>query len=325
MKIIFLGTPHFAKNILECLINSSHQVVAVVCQPNRSVGRKQILEAPETKVLAEKYGIPVYQFNKIRLEGVEPLKALNADIMVTAAYGQILSREVLDITPNGVINVHGSVLPAYRGSSPVQWSLINGEKTLGVTILKTDVGIDNGPVIFSEGFDIEEKDTVETLLDRISAIGCPLLLKALEDIERGEVSYFPQEENRASYYPMLKKENAVIDFNKPAEEIKNFIRGMANWPVAQTTLFGVTMKVYSAKAMQDINFPNDDMVYENHSKNAQRKNGEVIFASSKKGVFVRTGEGILQLLEVQMENGRRMDVKNLVNGNKIKQGDMLGQ
>ena len=141
MKIIFLGTPHFAENVLRKLLESKHKVVAVVCQPDKPVGRKQILEKPPVKILAEEHNISVYQFKKIRLEGVEVLSQLGADIMITAAYGQMLSQEVLDITKYGVINVHGSVLPKYRGSSPIQWSLINGEKTLGVTIITSFISV----------------------------------------------------------------------------------------------------------------------------------------------------------------------------------------
>src|SRR5574344_1573391 len=185
MKIIFLGTPHYGAIVLNKLIESKHKVVAVVCQPDKPVGRKQILTPPETKVLAKQNDIPVYQFKKIRVDGVETLKTIDADIMITAAYGQILSQEVLDITKFGVYNVHASLLPKYRGSSPIQWSLINGEKEIGATLLKTLAGLDNGPILLKESMPILPEDTVESLMEKIGVLGGNLLLSGLDMLESG--------------------------------------------------------------------------------------------------------------------------------------------
>ena len=303
MKIIFLGTPKFAETVLESLINSKHKVVAVVCQPDKPVGRKQILEMPPSKILALKNNIPVYQFNKIRLEGVEPLKKLEADIMVTAAFGQILSQEVLDITPFGVFNVHASVLPKYRGSSPVQWSLINGEKTIGVTILKTLAGIDNGPVLMTKQIAIESTDTVETLLSKLSKIGADMIVKALDIIETKKAVLVPQDESQMTYYPMLKKENAKINFNLSATNIVNFVRGMEEWPVAYTFLQGKMLKVYKSSVVKD-NFVN-------------YLPSQVVLASTKQGLVVKAKDFAVRLNVVQIENGKKMTDSEFLNGRKI--------
>ncbi len=321
MKIIFLGTPHFAENVLQKLIDSRHEVIAVVCQPDKLVGRKQLLEAPPTKVLAQKYNIPVYQFAKIRLEGVEPLKKLGADIMITAAYGQILSQEILDITKYGVYNVHGSVLPKYRGSSPIQWSLINGEKTLGVTILKTQAGMDDGPILHTQEFEIQESDTVSSLMEKISLMGADLLLKSLDEIENGTAVLVPQDESLVTKCKMLKKEQAVIDFNTPAQNIVNFVRGMAEWPVAYTHYNGVMLKVYKAKSytLQDF------MALSNLSLDeiSNMKNGQVALVSTKKGIFVKCDNSVLELVELQLEGGKKMSAKDFANGKKLATGAIL--
>lgn len=322
MKIIFLGTPHFAENVLQKLINSRHEVVAVVCQPDKLVGRKKLLECPPVKLLAQKHNIPVYQFNKIRLEGVEPLKQIDADIMVTAAYGQILSQDILDITKFGVYNVHGSVLPKYRGSSPIQWSLINGEKTLGVTILKTQIGMDDGPILHTQEFEILETDTVASLMEKISLIGADLLLKSLDEIENGTAVLTPQDESQATKCTMLKKEQAVLDFSKSAKMLENFVRGMEEWPVAFSHLNGVMLKVYKAKAKsfdELITLLNGEIMLDN-LKNSQY--GEIVYAG-KKGVFVKCQNSVLQLLEMQLEGGKKLGYKDFVNGKKLYAGLIL--
>lgn len=322
MKIIFLGTPHFAENVLQKLINSRHEVVAVVCQPDKLVGRKQVLECPPVKLLAQKHNIPVYQFNKIRLEGVEPLKQIDADIMVTAAYGQILSQDILDITKFGVYNVHGSVLPKYRGSSPIQWSLINGEKTLGVTILKTQIGMDDGPILHTHEFEILETDTVASLMEKISLIGADLLLKSFDEIENGTAVLTPQDESQATKCTMLKKEQAVLDFSKTAKVLENFVRGMEEWPVAFCHLNGVMLKIYKAKAKsfdELATLLNGEIMLDN-LKNSQY--GEIVYAG-KKGVFVKCQNSVLQLLEMQLEGGKKLGYKDFVNGKKLYAGLIL--
>ena len=316
MKIIFLGTPHFAENVLQKLIDSKHQVVAVVCQPDKFVGRKQVLEAPPTKLLANEHDIPVFQFNKIRLEGAEPLKKLDADIMVTAAYGQILSQEILDITEKGVVNVHGSVLPKYRGAAPIQWSLINGEKTLGVTILQTQIGMDEGPIIATKEFEIERDDTVESLYEKISLMGADLLLDSLEKIENGTAVFTPQDENLATKCKMLKKEDGQIDFSLSALKIENQVRGMEVWPTAYAFLNEIMIKVYKAREVDEQRLNQLAVDYQT------AVNGQVVLAS-KNGLFIKCENSVLSLLEVQLEGGKKLFYKDFVNGGKIKVGDIL--
>ncbi|MGN1222068.1 MAG: methionyl-tRNA formyltransferase [Christensenellales bacterium] len=307
MKIIFMGTPHYAEVVLEKLINSRHQVVAVVCNPDKPVGRKQVLTPPPTKLLAQKYNIPVYQFKKIRIDGVETLKKIDADIMITAAYGQILSQEILDITKFGVYNVHGSVLPKYRGSSPIQWSLINGEKKLGVTILKTLAGLDNGPILLTQECDILPQDTVESLMHTLSSMGGDLLLKGLDMLESGNYNLISQNEAEMTYYPMLKKEMSPIDFNKTAQQVCNFVRGMAEWPVATVNLQGNITKVYRAEVI-------------NYLPEKSYNNGDVVCASNKLGLVVKTADGFVRLAEIQPQNSKRMKDTDYLNGKKVEVG-----
>lgn len=315
MKIIFLGTPDFAKNVLEKLINSKHQVVGVVCQPDKPVGRKQVLTAPPVKELALKHNIPVYQFNKIRIEGVEPLKKLNADIMITAAYGQLLSKEILEIAPYGVFNVHGSLLPKYRGSSPIQWCLINGETKTGITIMKTDIGMDTGDMILKKEIEILETDTVSSLFEKLSMIGGDLILKALDLLENGTITYEKQDENKATYFPMLSKEIAKIDFNKSAKEIVDFVRGLEEWPTAYAILENEVLKVFSAKIFKD---------YEPEKKLEEYTNGEIVECSSKKGLIVKVKDGFINFYTIRLGNGKKVDSKSFANGHNNLQGKVLG-
>lgn len=304
MKIIFLGTPVFASIVLQKLIDSKHEVVAVVCQPDKPVGRKQILEAPPVKVLANKFNIPVYQFAKIRKEGVEPLKALNADIMITAAYGQILSQEVLDITKFGTYNVHGSLLPKYRGAAPVQFALLNGEEKTGVTIMKTDAGIDTGDIICQESFPILEDDTVSSILEKIANLGANLLVDTvLDSIENNTVKFIKQDNSQATYYPMIKKESAKIDFNLTSKQIVNMVRGYQEWPVAFTYLDDKVLKVYSAKVVDYV-----DNGYQC---------GEIVSNKPKTGLIIKTLDGFVRLLSVQIEGGKILDDKSFLNGKKL--------
>ena len=312
MKIIFMGTPRYGEIVLQKLIDSKHEVVAVVCQPDKPVGRKKILTAPETKVLAKKYNIPVYQFAKIKVEGPEVLKNLGADIIVTAAYGQILNQKILDATEYGVFNVHASILPKYRGSSPIQWSLINGEKKIGVTILKTLVGLDNGPILLTKECDIEDNDTVESLMEKLGNIGGDLMLEGLDLLESGNYELTPQDETKMTYYPMLAKEQSNIDFSKTAIQISNFVRGMAEWPVAVTNIMGIVTKVYKAEPVS-------------YFAEREYKNGEVVCATSKTGLIVKCQDGFVRLLELQAQNSKKMTDKDFLNGKKIPVGTMLLQ
>ena len=306
-----MGTPHYAGIVLEKLLNSKHQVVAVVCNPDKPVGRKHIITPPETKVIAKEHNIPVYQFKKVRVDGVETLKSIDADIMVTAAYGQILSQEILDITKFGVFNVHASVLPKYRGSSPIQWSLINGEKTIGVTILKTLAGLDNGPILLTKETPILPEDTVESLMAKLADIGGDLLLDGLDMLESGKYNLIDQNEEEMTYYPMLKKENSNIDFDLTAKQVANFVRGMAEWPVAVTNICGVKTKVYKA----------EEVFY---LESQPLEQGQVVCANNKQGLVVKCGQNtFVRLCQIEPQNAKIMKDTDFLNGRKIAVGTKL--
>ncbi len=304
MKIIFLGTPEFGLTVLKSLVNSKHEVVAVVCQPDKPVGRKQILTPPPTKVFALENNIPVYQFNSIRKEGLTPLKALNADVMVTAAFGQILSEEILNITPNGTINVHGSLLPKYRGAAPVQMCLVNAEEETGVTIMKTDVGVDTGDMILSEKVKIENHDTVESILEKLAVIGSKLLLEVLDQIENKTVKFIKQNESEATYFPMIKKEDALLDFDMETKFVLGKIRGYKTWPTAYFFVGDKKIKVYEAEIFENLT-PEEQQI----------PAGEFIRATSKTGLIVKTQNGAVRLKTLQIEGGKPMDDKSFLNGN----------
>lgn len=307
MKVIFLGTPEFALNVLEGIYESHHEVVAVVCQPSKPVGRGGKVVDPPTKVFADGHGIECFQFGKISKEGVEVLKSLNADIMVTAAYGQILSKSVLDITPNGVINVHGSLLPNYRGSSPIQWAIFCGEKKTGITIMKTNVGIDDGDMLLQEECEIGGEDTDETMFEKLSFLGAKMIVQALDLIEQKKARFVPQGE-KFTYFPMIKKEMAKIDFGKTAKEIDQLVRAFYTWPVAHFELGGQTFKVFKTKPV---------------SGEFVGENGEVLMASSKAGLVIKCKDGAVEIVEMQAPNSKRMLAKSYLNGKKIDVGTRI--
>ena len=308
MKIVFLGTPDFACEALNAIINSKHEVLAVVTQPDKPVGRKAILTPSPVKVLAESNGIKTLTYNKIRLEGIEDLKSLNPDIMVTCAYGQILSREILDIAKYGVINIHASLLPKYRGASPIQWAVINGDKTTGVTIMQTEEGVDTGDIIDSKEIEIDINETAGELFERLSKVGAELIVKVLNDFENSNVSFKKQDESKASKVGMIKKEDGKINFNNSAKSIVNLIRGLNPWPIAFTNYEGKTLKIYASEVV-DI------------SGNA----GEVLLSSLNDGIVVGTMDKAIKIKELQLEGSRKMTVKEFLVGRKIPVGYKFGE
>lgn len=301
MRVVFLGTPDFSVKPLEAINASKHQIVAVVTQPDRPVGRKAIVTPCAVKLCAQNLGLPVYSYEKIRLEGVEDLKALNPDIMVTCAFGQILSQEILDIAKYGVINVHASLLPKYRGSAPIQYSIINGDKVTGVTVMQTSVGVDTGDILMQESLEIGDDETAGELFDRLSVLGAKTIVDALDKIENGELKAIPQDESKATHVKMLSKKDGVIDFSKSALEIKNLIRGLNPWPIAFTFYEGKTLKVYSASV-----------------KEGSGEIGTVL--STDNGIDVCCKEGVISFNEVQLEGSKRMLAKDFLLGHKIEKG-----
>lgn len=304
MKIIYMGTPEFAVKPLESLITSSiHEVVAVVCQPDKPIGRKAVITPPPVKVIASKYNIPVFQFEKIGDGGAEALKKLGADIMVTCAYGQILTTDILDVCPYGVINIHASVLPKYRGAAPIHYAIINGEKTTGVTFMKTEEGLDTGDIVSVFTTEIGETETTFELSERLSQIASEHVCDVLTSIADDTAVYTKQNDEQATIVKTIKKDQTEIDFSKKSNEVACFINGMSQ--LAFAVCGGKKFKFHRAKqAVQ--NFENG-------------QSGEV-FVSDKK-LFIKCGENSVEVLEIQEEGGKKLSAKDFLNGRKLKQGD----
>jgi len=301
MKIVFLGTPDFAVPVLKAIHGSKHEILAVVTQPDRPFGRKAIITPCAVKTCALNLGLKVLSYEKIRNEGVEDLKALCPDIMVTCAFGQILSQEILDIAKHGVINVHASLLPKYRGSAPIQYSVINGDRETGVTIMQTGLGVDTGDILLQSKLEILPDETAGELFYRLSILGSKIIVEALDKIEKGEINPIPQDERLATHVKMLKKEDGLIDFTKPALDIKNLVRGLNPWPIAYTKYEGKTLKIYNVSIIETLG-------------NA----GEVISVDG--GITVATGRGSIVINELQLEGGKKMSAKEFLLGRKIPVG-----
>ncbi|MBE7083761.1 MAG: methionyl-tRNA formyltransferase [Clostridiales bacterium] len=302
MRIVYLGTPDFAVLPLKKLIeNTNHQIVAVVTNHDKPVGRKQILTPPPVKVLAKEKGIPVYQYAKIRVEGVDDLKALNPDLMITCAFGQILSQEILDIPKFGVINIHASLLPKYRGASPIHYAILNGEEKTGISIMKTDIGIDTGDVILQKEIDIKNDETCGELFERLSVLGADAILECLPTIFDNSAKFVKQDEERATYSKIIKKENAIIDWNDSAENIYNKIRAFNPAPVAFCYYCGNPFKIYKASV-----------------SNLTGEVGKVIKCENE--LIIACGKGSLSLSVVQKAGGKPMNIKDFLLGNKFEVG-----
>jgi len=309
MRVIFLGTPRFAVGVLEALKNSKHEVVAVIAQPDRAKDRKGNLLPVPTKVFAEENGIKVHQFSKIKdIESINILKSIDCDVMVTAAYGQILSREILDIPPFGVLNVHASLLPKYRGASPVQSALLNGDKVTGVTIMRTEEGLDTGDVISYSTVEIGQNDDCEYLLDKLSIEGGKLLVDTLTDMERGKVKFTPQDESLATKCRLLRKEDGLIDWGQANIILHNKVRALITWPTAYTYFANKTVKIFCTERI-DAEF--------------NKKPGEVI-AIDDKGITVACKIGALIIKQLQLEGKNRMSAVEFARGYRVKTGDFFG-
>jgi methionyl-tRNA formyltransferase len=307
MRIIFMGTPEFAVPSLKALIDSEEDVAALVSQPDRPRGRGRKLAPTPTKLVAQDYNIPVLQPDKIRDDiFLEEIGDLEPSLIVVAAYGKILPKTLLELPPHGCINVHASLLPCYRGAAPINWAVVRGEKVTGVTTMQMDEGMDTGDMLLKKETPIEEQDTGETLTRRLSVIGAELLIETIKLLKEGALVPEKQDESKASYAPMLKKEDGLIDWKKSSLDIRNLIRGMLPWPGAFTRLGDKILKIYSAK-----------------SALSEGRPGEVL--SSEKGVLeVACGEGSLVISELQIEGGKRLEAKSFLSGRKIEPGTILG-
>ncbi len=314
MRIIFLGTPLFAVNCLDALVKSKHLVVAVVTQPDKPSERGNKIEYSEVKKYALENNIPLFQFPKISRDGIIDLKALEPDLMVTAAYGQILSQEVLDIPKFGTINVHASLLPKYRGASPIQTAVINGDTETGVTIMKTEIGLDTGDIIDTVKTPIFENETAGDVCERLSKLGAELLLEVIDKIEQGTAKYTHQEHINATVTSKLKKDDCNINWEKSTKEIRCLILGSNPNPIARTMLGNELVKIYRAK--------NSDIELTDEEKGLSV--GTILPQSSvKKGLFVRTGDGVIEILDMQLPGGKILPAKQVLNGRKIKVYDQF--
>lgn len=309
MKIIFLGSPEFAVICLKKVLQTKHKVLAVITQPDKPGNRGKITPPP-LKVFAESQGIPVYQFPKISRDGIEILKELNPDLMVTAAYGQILSQQIIDIPRYGIINVHASLLPKYRGASPIQSAIIAGESETGITIMQTEAGLDTGDIISVEKVKINGDETSGELALKLAYIGGDLLCRTLDDIECQEVERVKQMSENATITSKLKREDALITWQKTAEQIKNLVLGANPDPIAYASLNDEQVKIYRAK------------IADNDIESTSEPVGTVLkCSSSKHGVFVQCGYGVLELLDIQFPGGRIAPAKAFFGGRRIKVGD----
>lgn len=314
MKLIFAGTPDFAVAPLRKIYENGFEIVGVITQIDKPQGRKGVLTPPPVKVAAEKLGIPVLQPEKIR-DHVDELRALNADLLVTCAYGQILTQEVLDSFPQGVWNIHAGLLPQYRGASPIQSCILNGETVTGVSIMKTELGLDCGDVLCVEETPITETETYGELSDRLSLLGAELIVKALKTLESGNYTLTPQANEGVGVVRKINKEHAKLDFTKTAKEIVDLVRGMNPAPIAYTALEGNKINVYRAeKAL---------LTDEEEAALAIAVCGEVLSDKPKRGLLVKCADGAVKLCEVQAAGGKRVSGGDFINGRKAKKGQVF--
>ena len=309
MRVVFMGTPDFAVGTLEAIIEAGHEVVGVVTQPDKPKGRGKTMQYTPVKEVALAHEIPVFQPVKVKEESaVEKIRAWKPDVMVVVAFGQILSKELLDLPKYGCINVHASLLPKYRGSAPIQWAIIDGEQESGVTTMQMDEGVDTGDMLEQVVVPLSADETGGSLFGKLAQEGAKLLVHTLEQVEAGSLQPVKQEHTKATHAKMLDKQLGNIDFSKPAVEIERLIRGLNPWPSAYTKLQGKTLKIWKAA------------VVESESKGACG----TIVSVTKHDLFVQTGEGLLQLQEVQLEGKKRMDIDAFLRGITVEKGTVLG-
>ncbi len=309
MKILFMGTPDFAAQVLTALAGTEHDIIGAVSQPDKPKGRGHKLVPTEVKLCAQKHGIPVYQPDTMRNGAfADTLKELDPDMIVVAAYGKLLPGYIIEYPRYGCINVHASLLPKYRGAAPIQWAVINGEEKTGVSIMRMDRGLDTGDIIAVEETPIGEYETSEALFDRLAVIGSGLLVKTIGSIENGTAQYIKQNDAEHTYAPMINKETAVIDWTKSADVVSKLICGMNSYPLAQTTYKGAVLKIASAEKCSVSGRP-----------------GEILGIEKGKGIVVACGDGGLYLKTVQFAGSKRMHSEDYARGHAIETGAVLGE
>lgn len=307
MKIVFMGTPDFAAMALEKLVSAGHEITLVVTQPDKEKGRGKQVQKSDVKLVAEKYDIPVFQPVKIKTEeSVEILRGYEADIFVVAAFGQILSKEILDMPKYGCVNIHASLLPRLRGAAPIQWSIIDGDEKTGVTIQQMDVGLDTGDILAVKEVEIASDETGGSLFDKLAIAGADLIVETLPLIEEGKITPVPQDESLSTYAKKLSKDMGLIDWNMPAVAIERLIRGCSPWPSSYSNIGGKSLKIWKAAVTDTKSTP-----------------GEVSEVT-KESITIGCGEGSLVVEELQLEGKKRMSVHDFLLGYHINVGDKLG-
>ena len=306
MRIVFMGTPDFAVASLKALCEGGYDVVGVFTQPDRPKGRGNKVVMTPVKEYAVSRGIPVFQPQHIRRDGLEDLQHLAPDLCVTAAFGQILSQAVLDVPPLGTINVHASLLPRHRGSAPINWAILQGDKEAGVTTMMTARGIDNGDMLLRATTPIAPGETAGELTERLSVMGASLLLDTLKALEAGTLTRIPQDESAMTYDPMLNKDMGVLDWTRPAAEIVNRIHGLNPWPGCTTPYEGQRLKLLRAEAADGSGQP-----------------GEILTADPKAGLVIAAGEGAVRVTQMQAPGGKPMNPKDYLRGHPMAVGTVL--
>ncbi|MEE0862117.1 MAG: methionyl-tRNA formyltransferase [Lachnospiraceae bacterium] len=310
MKVIFMGTPDFAVGALDAIVEAGHEVVLVVTQEDKPKGRGKEIQFTPVKEAAIKHGIEVYQPHRVKHEEpVAKLREYNADVFVVAAYGQILSKELLDMPKYGCVNIHASLLPKYRGAAPIQWSIIDGEKVTGVTTQMMAEGIDTGDILDVIEVEIDKEETGGSLFDKLTVAGSEVILTTLKKLEEGTVTRTPQDHSKSTYAKMLDKKMGNIDFEKTAEEIERLIRGLNPWPSAYTAYNGKTLKIWKAEV---VNTEYDGSY------------GQIV-DKTKKAIIIKTGKGALAITELQLEGKKRMTTEAFLCGAGFDLGEILGK
>ncbi len=306
MRIVFMGTPEFAVPSLRALCDAGYDVVGVFTQPDRPKGRGNKVVSSPVKQLAVEKGIPVFQPQRIRRDGVEDLKGLAPDLCVTAAFGQILSQEILDIPRLGTVNVHASLLPRHRGSAPINWAILTGDETVGVTTMMTDRGIDTGDMLLKAETPAIPGETAGELTVRMADLGAQLLVETLRQLEAGTLTRIPQDHANMTYDPMLTKEMGIIDWTQDAAAIVNRIHGLNPWPGCSAAIPGGRLKLLRAEAVQGSGVP-----------------GEIIVADAKAGLVIAAGSGAVSVTQLQAPGGKPMNAKDYLRGHPMTVGSVL--
>lgn len=311
IRIVYMGTPDFAVEPLEAIIKAGYEVATVVTQPDKQKGRGKEVKMTPVKECALRHGIPVFQPVKIKEpEAVAELEKYQADLFVVAAFGQLLSEEILNMPEYGCINIHASLLPAYRGAAPIQWAVLNGEKESGVTIMQMDKGLDTGDMLLKRSVELSPKETGDSLHDKLMHLGAELIVEALPKLEKGELVPEKQKDELSSYAKKLTKAMGQIDWSKDAVSLERWIRGLNSWPSAYTFFGGKTLKIWEAQVAEE--------------NGAQKAEPGQVVSVSREGFTVACGQGALQILSLQLEGKKRVLTREFLLGYQVEPGMILG-